>query len=65
MAKFTLHNENGDYMHEWASTLNGAKTKADNSTYKCKVMETYYAKSAWRPWDETKVECGKLVYQNY
>lgn len=65
MAKFTLHNERGDFMHETARTLESAKQKCDAKTYKCRVLETYYAKSSWRPWDERLVEHGRDVYRNY
>lgn len=65
MAKFTLHNESGDFMHDTARTLEGAKKKCDNVKYKCKVFETYYAKSSWRSWDEKLVEHGREIYRNY
>jgi hypothetical protein len=62
MAKFTLHNENGDFMSDTAKTLNAAKVKCDKATYKCKVYETYNAKS---PWCNKLTEHGKEVYRNY
>jgi hypothetical protein len=65
MAKFTLHNEHGDFMHDTAPTIERAKKKCTGSKYKCKVMETYYAKSAWRPWEDKLVECGKEVFRNF
>ena len=63
MAKFTLHNENGDFMHDSARTLKAAKTKCDSAGYKCKVFETYFAPS---PWNSEKItEHGKEVYCNF
>tara|TARA_R110000772_G_C13310268_1_gene440113 strand:+ start:30389 stop:30580 length:192 start_codon:yes stop_codon:yes gene_type:complete len=63
MAKFTLHNEHGDFMHDTAKSLNSAKDKCDNVTYNCKVCETYFAPS---PFDSTKItEHGREVYRNY
>jgi hypothetical protein len=62
MAKFTLHNENGDFMSDSASTLKSAKTKCDSKEYKCKVLETYIAPS---PWNNKLVEHGKEVYRNF
>jgi hypothetical protein len=65
MASFTLHNESGDFMHVTARSLDSAKKKCDEMDYKCKVMETYYAKSPWRPWDNKLVAHGKEVHRNY
>ena len=63
MAKFTLHNEHGDFMHDTAKSLNSAKEKCDNADYNCKVCETYFAPS---PFDKTKItEHGREVYRNY
>ena len=61
-AKFTLHNEHGDFMSDTAKTLESAKCKCDRVTYKCRVFETYMAKS---PWDDKLVEHGKEVYRNF
>ena len=65
MGKFTIHNSNGDFMHDTTKTLDRAKEKCHKVNYKCKVYETYYARSPWRPWDEKLVEHGKEVYRNY
>ena len=65
MAKFTLHNIHGDFMSVSARTFESAKKKCDSVSYKCKVFETYMAKSPWRPWDEKLVEYGKEVYRNF
>lgn len=65
MAKFTLHNQHGDFMSDTAKTLEAAKKKCDNARYKCRVLETYYARSSWRPWDEKLVEHGREVYRKY
>lgn len=66
MANFTLHNEIGDYMYEWAHTLEGAKKKCDKATYKCRVFQTYYDKSPWSTNETDKlVEHGREVYRNY
>ena len=65
MAKFTLHNADGAFMHDTAKTLEGAKVKCDKAKYKCRVMETYFTRSPFRPWDEKLVEHGKEVYRNY
>ena len=65
MAKFTLHNEHGDYMHDNALTLESAKKKCDLAGYRCKVMETYMARSPFKPWDPKLVEHGREVYTNY
>jgi len=65
MAKFTLHSESGDFLHDTARTLEDAKKKCDSRKHKCRVCETYFAKSSWRPWDEKLVEHGKDVYRNY
>lgn len=65
MAKFTLHNEQGDFMSDTAKTFDSAKSKCDRATYKCKVLETYMAKSPWRHWDDKLVEHGKEVYRNF
>lgn len=63
MPKFTLHNQNGDYMHDSARTLKIAKQKCDNVKSKCQVCETYLAQS---PWDSSKTtEHSKVVYRNY
>lgn len=63
MAKFTLHNQDGDFMHDTARTLKSAKAKCDKATYKCHVLETYFAPS---PFDSSKItEHGRDVYQNY
>ncbi len=65
MAKFTLHNQYGDYMFDNAKTLDAVKTKCDLAKYKCIVYETYMAKSPWTPWDNKLVEHGKEVYRNF
>jgi hypothetical protein len=65
MAKFTLHNEHGDFMSDTAKTFESAKSKCDKTSYKCKVFETYMAKSPWKPWDDKLVEHGKEVYRNF
>lgn len=63
MAKFTLHNENGDFMHDSSSTLTSAINKAKKVLYKCIVYQTYKAPSPWNP---TKVtEHGKQVFKNF
>jgi len=63
MAKFTLHNEHGDFMHDTAKTLEAAKKKCLEASYKCKVFETYMAPS---PWDKNKTtEHGKEVFKNF
>jgi hypothetical protein len=63
MAKFTLHNESGDFMHDTARTLESAKKKCEAASYKCKVLETYMAPS---PWDKSKItEHGREVYRNF
>lgn len=63
MAKFTLHNEYGDFMHDTAKTLKSAIDKCNNATYNCIVCETYYAPS---PFDKNKItEHGRKVYQNF
>lgn len=63
MAKFTLHDQYGNFMHETARTLEVAKAKCLVRQYKCTVCETYFAPS---PWDKTKiVEHGKEVFRNY
>ena len=65
MAKFTLHNEGGDFIPDTAKTLETAKAKCDKATYKCRVFETYMDKSPWKPWEDKLVEHGKEVYRNY
>lgn len=65
MAKFTLHNEDGDFMSVTARTLESAKAKCDKAAYNCRVMETYMAKSPWRHWDSKQVEHGREVYRNF
>jgi hypothetical protein len=65
MAKFTLHNKEGDFMHITARTIESAKKKCDEVDFDCKVCETYYAKSPFRPWDDKLVEHGREVYKNY
>ena len=65
MAKFTLHNEHGDFMHDTAKTLKSAKLKCNEASYNCKVFETYMAKSPWKPWSNKLVEHGKEVYRNF
>ncbi len=65
MAKFTLHNQYGDFMSDSASTLESAKEKCDKKTYNCRVLETYFARSPWRPWDPKLTEHGREVYRNY
>ena len=65
MAKYTLHNRDGDFMSDTARTFEAAKKKCDQASYKCRVLETYFARSAWKPWDEKLIECGKEVYRNY
>ncbi len=65
MAKFTLHNEHGDFMHDTAKTLEAAKIKCNAASYKCKVLETYFARSPFRPWDPKLVEHGREVYKNF
>lgn len=65
MAKFTLHNEHGDFMLDTSRTLETAKAKCDKVNYKCKVVEAYMAKSLSRPWDNKLVEHGKEVYRNF
>jgi hypothetical protein len=63
MSLFTLHNSNGDFMHDSTRGLNIAKTKCDNVNYKCVVYITYIAPS---PWDPTKkTEHLKEVYRNF
>ena len=62
MAKFTLHNENGDFMSDSARTLKSAIKKCNEVKYKCKVYESYFAESIW---DKKVVEHGKEVYRNY
>lgn len=39
MAKFTLHNEHGDFMSDTAKTLKFAKSKCDRANYKCKCLK--------------------------
>lgn len=34
MAKFTLHNASGDFMHDTAKTFEAAKEKCDKASYK-------------------------------
>ena len=65
MAKFTLHNEHGDFMSDTASTLTLAKTKCNKASYKCKVFETYTAKSPFKRWDNKPVEHAKEIYRNF
>jgi len=65
MAKFSLHNENGDFMYGYSSTLETAISLCNAVSYKCRVMKTYMAKSPWRPWDKKLVEHLKEVYRNY
>jgi hypothetical protein len=65
MAKFTLHNEHGDFMSISASTLKSAKEKCDQASFNCKVFETYMAKSPWRPWENKLVEHGREVHRNF
>jgi hypothetical protein len=65
MAKFTLHNESGSFMNETAKTLKAAINKCKKASYKCKVMETYMAKSPWQPWNEKLVPHGREVYRNF
>ncbi len=62
MAKFTLHNQYGDFMHDTARTLKSAKDKCLKVTYKCKVMETYIAPS---PWNGKPSKHGREVFRNY
>lgn len=63
MAKFTLHNRHGDFMSDSASTLESAKKKCNAVSYKCKVLETYYAPS---PFNKNKItEHGREVYRNF
>jgi hypothetical protein len=65
MTKFTLHNEHGDFMSDTARTLESGKDKCLKATYKCRLFETYMAKSPWRPWDDKLVEHGREVFRNY
>jgi hypothetical protein len=62
MAKYTLHNRVNDFMHDTARTIDTAIDKCKKKNYRCKVMETYYAKS---PWSQKVTEHGKEVYRNY
>ena len=62
MAKYTLHNENGDFMSDTARALKSAKAKCDKATYKCRVLETYMDKS---PWNNKLTEHGREVYRNF
>ncbi len=62
MAKFTLHNKDGIFMHDTARNIESAKNKCDMMDYKSIVFETYYAKS---PWSNKITEHGKEVYRNY
>jgi len=65
MAKFTFHNEHGDFMFDTEKTFESAKVKCDNAPYKCRVFETYRAKSPMRLWENKLVEHGKEVYRNF
>ena len=65
MAKYTLHNKSGDFMYDTTRTLKGAVKKCNEATYMCRVFETYYAVSPWKPWDTKLVEHGREVYKNY
>jgi len=65
MAKYTLHSESGDFLHRTFRKLDTAKLFCDKQERKYKVYETYYAKSPWRPWDDTLVEHGREVYRNF
>ncbi len=65
MAKFTLHNQHGSFMHDSAKTIQAAKDKCDKQSYKCIVYETYYAQSPWRPWDPKLVAHGREVHRNF
>lgn len=63
MAKFTLHNENGDFMYDTTRTFTVAKNKCNNVKYKCIVYETYFAPSPFNTKEIT--EHGKPVYRNF
>ena len=63
MAKFTLHNESGDFLEDSARTLQSAIKKCDLYKYNVKVYETYFAPS---PFNKNKItEHGKEVYKNF
>ena len=62
MAKFTLHNESGDFMSDTAKTLEAAKVKCDKARYRCKVYQTFMDKS---PFNGIITEHGREVYKNF
>jgi hypothetical protein len=63
MPKYTLHNQNGDFMHESYRSLQKAKDACDKATYNCRVLEEYMDYS---PWNRKKLtKHGKEVYKNF
>jgi len=63
MAKFTIHNQHGDYMSINARTLNKAIIECDKLTINAIVCETYFAPS---PFNKNKItEHGREVYRNF
>ena len=61
--KYTLHNENGDYMYYSTKLEHEAIYECNKVTYKCAVYKEYIAPSPWNNNKNTKH--GKLVYKNF